>query len=409
MFPADDNLIHWLSYNKKLFSFARLIISMEKSRFSVSTFFFVNGVLYATWTARLPELQAFFSMSNAELGTLLFVHALGAVVAMPFIGWLALRFSSKTTTRVSGVVFCLFISLIALSRNLVLVNALFFIIGLAAGSLDVSMNGQAVYVERKKGKPIMSSFHALFSIGMAFGAGLGALFTKFDISLTTNFMIMAALGIIALIVTSPDLVDADPEEKDVDSKKGGGFVLPTKAILPLAIIAFCCMLGEGSMADWSAIYMTKVVGQSETFGAIAFGAFAVAMTIGRIFGDYVTFKLGKENLLIWNGIFALAGLILALMFTNEWATLIGFFLIGIGLSTVVPIVYGAAGNAVGVEPSVGIAMATTIGYSGFFIGPPVIGYLADEFGLRVGLGFTLLLFAIMMILITRMKKRVGKN
>lgn len=378
---------------------------MEKSRFSVSTFFFVNGVLYATWTARLPELQVFFGMSNAELGSLLFVHALGAVVAMPFIGWLAMRFSSKITTTVAGVAFCLPISFIAMSPNLVLANTLFFVIGLAAGSLDVSMNGQAVYVERKKGKPIMASFHALFSIGMALGAGLGALFTKFNVSLTTDFVIMSALGVISLVVVSPNLVDASPN-KDANEKKGGGFVLPTKAILPLAIIAFCCMLGEGSMADWSAIYMTKVIGQSETFGAIAFGTFAVAMTIGRIFGDYVTLKLGKEKLLIWNGVFALTGLTIALLFPNEWIALTGFFLVGIGLSTIVPIVYGAAGNAVGVEPSVGIAMATTIGYSGFFIGPPVIGYLADEFGLRVGLGFTLLLFVIMMVLITRMKKKV---
>ena len=378
---------------------------MEKSRVSVSTFFFVNGILFATWAARLPELQAFFGMSNAELGTLLFIHALGAVAAMPFIGWLAVKFGSKTTTIVPGIAFCLLISLIALSPNTVLASTLFFIIGLSSGSLDVSMNSQAVYVERKKGKPIMSSFHAFFSIGMASGASIGALFTKFDVSLSTNFMIMAILGITSLVITSPNLVDADPEEKDAGTRTGSRFALPTKAILPLAIIAFCCMLGEGSMADWSAIYMTKVIGQSETFGAIAFGVFAAAMTIGRIFGDHFTLNLGKEKLLIWNGLFALTGLMLALMFTNEWITLTGFFLVGIGLSTIVPIVYSAAGNTVGVEPSIGIAMATTIGYSGFFIGPPVIGYLADEFGLKAGLSFTLVLFVVMMVLITRMKKK----
>nr|MCU0324560.1 MFS transporter [Spirosomataceae bacterium] len=143
--------------------------------------------------------------------------------------------------------------------------------------------------------------------------------------------------------------------------------------------------------------------QTEAFGAIAFGAFGVAMTIGRIFGDYFTLKLGKRKLLIFDSALSVVGLTIVLSFSSEWLALVGFFLVGLGLSTVVPIVYSTAGNTEGVIPSVGIAMATTIGYAGFFVGPPTIGFLADTFGLRIGLGFSLALFLIMLLLVSRIK------
>ncbi len=154
------------------------------------------------------------------------------------------------------------------------------------------------------------------------------------------------------------------------------------------------MLGEGTIIDWSAIYMNKVIGESEAMGAIAFGSFGISMMIGRITGDYLTQKLGKKRLLIIDALMAIFGLGIVILFVSLWSTLLGFFLAGLGLSTVVPIIYTTAGNTPGVSPSVGIAMATTIGYSGFFVGPPTIGYLADTYGLRFGLIFTLLLLSV---------------
>jgi predicted MFS family arabinose efflux permease len=237
---------------------------------------------------------------------------------------------------------------------------------------------------------------------MALGAAAGALFAKFHIQLQNHFAIVGIVGLIWLIFASMYLIkDEQSESKSTESESH--FVLPTKAILPLGIIGFCGMTGEGSMADWSAIYMNKVLQQTEAFGAIAFGAFGVAMTIGRIFGDYFTLKLGKRKLLIFDSALSVVGLTIVLSFSSEWLALVGFFLVGLGLSTVVPIVYSTAGNTEGVIPSVGIAMATTIGYAGFFVGPPTIGFLADTFGLRIGLGFSLALFLIMLLLVSRIK------
>ncbi|MEM7659258.1 MAG: MFS transporter, partial [Bacteroidota bacterium] len=192
-----------------------------------------------------------------------------------------------------------------------------------------------------------------------------------------------------------------PQKLPKEEGKEPLFVLPTRALLPLGIIAFCGMTGEGAMADWSAIFMHEVVGQPKTFGAIAVGAFSVAMTLGRLFGDALIQAWGKGRVLKVSSILSVIGLLGIVGLAATWSSLIGFFAVGLGLANVVPIIYSTAGNAPGVEPSVGIAMATTIGYSGFFVGPPVIGFLGDAFGLRLGLVLPLGLFLIMWWLVQR--------
>ena len=378
---------------------------MKKNRIAIATFFFVNGLLYANWTARLPGLKEFFDISNSQLGVMLFTMAIGAVIAMPFTGWLTTRMGTKKITWVTAVSLCLVMPLLVITPSLWVASVVFFFMGLMVGSMDVSMNGQAVILERDWGKAIMSSFHAIFSIGMVIGAGVGALFTKFDVSLVAHFIIIGLIGAIACIIASMYLVNDTPEPATEEISDEPAFRLPTRAILPLGIIAFCGMTGEGSIADWSAIFMNTVVGESEYISAFAFGAFTVAMTIGRIFGDYFTNKLGVNRLLLIDSVIAIVGLGLVLGVATMEATFVGLFLVGLGLATVVPTIYSVAGNTEGVSPSVGIAMATTIGYAGFFIGPPTIGFLADAFGLRIGLMFTLILFVIMFLLILSRKKQ----
>lgn len=375
--------------------------SVNIQRIAVSAFFGVNGFLYANWASRLPELQRFFGVNDARLGTLLFTLALGALVSMPFTGWLTAQFGSRRIAYFTGITTGIFILALPLYPNVWLASAVFFLLGMSNGAMDVAMNGQAVYVERQYGRTIMSSFHAVFSLGMAAGAATGGLCAKWHLPLNTHFLAIAVLGIATLLWATRHLIPdeanpANPANADGGDADGGGhFQLPTKAILPLGIIAFCCMTGEGSMADWSAIYMHKVVGSTEAFAAFAVGSFSVAMTIGRIFGDALTLRLGKRNLLIVDSVVAILGLSLALLVPHPWVALGGFFLVGLGLATVVPIVYSTAGNTPGVAPGVGIAMATTIGYSGFFIGPPTIGFLSEQFNLTAGLVFVLVLFGIM--------------
>ena len=378
---------------------------MKIKRLAVALFFFTNGFQYANWVARLPEVEKLYNISHATLGTLLLCSAAGAITAMPFAGYLTVLFGSRRITIFTGATMASLLIMIPLLSNLWFIGALFFLFGVLSGSEDVAMNGQAVYVERMYEKPILSSFHGIWSVGTALGAGCGALMAKFEIALFNHFIVVSIFCLALILWASFNLISDEMSKIEMNTEGGTTFRLPTKAIVPIGLIAFCGMTGEGSIADWSALYMNKEIGQSEAFSALTFGAFATAMTIGRIFGDYFTGKYGKRNMLIFNSLAAIGGLSLALLTAIPFIVLLGFFIVGLSLATIVPIVYSTAGNTEGVAPSVGIAMATTIGYAGFFVGPPVIGYIADEFSLRIGLLFSLFLFVIMFFLSNRFIKK----
>lgn len=376
---------------------------LHASRIAVFIFFFVNGFLHANLMARLPLFQADLRLSNSILGTLLFTVAIGALVGMPVAGSLAKRYGSGRMATWTAVFFCLCVPLIPLATNVGIAAVLFFVMGMSMGAMDVCMNGQAVFVEQRWQKPIMSSFHAAFSIGVACGAGAGSLASSFNVGLPIHIALASLLCLAAIIWASGQLVE-DPGRSESESQKKKAFSLPPQAILPLGLIAFCCMTGEGSMTDWSAIYMSKIVGKDGAFAAIAFGIYASGMTLGRLFGDHFTQKLGRRKLMVYDSLLALTGLGIALSYVSVATTLIGFFLVGLGVATVVPIVFSTAGNTKGVHPSQGIAMVTSIGYAGFFIGPPAIGFLSDASSLRVGLGFSMLLFGLMFFLVLRFVK-----
>ena len=375
-------------------------------RIAVSLFFFVNGFLYANWTARLPELQRFYALNDGQLGRVLFCIALGSIVSMPVAGWLGGKFGSDRVVRGMALLFCVAVPLVALSQEEWTIRLCFFFLGVASGSMDVTMNGQAVLVERRWGRVIFSSFHAVFSIGMALGAATGALFSRYQIGLTTHLLTMAVLGALVLIWAAANLIEDRPAPVvRTDSPVRMNYAVALRAILPLGLIALCSMTGEGSMVDWSAIFMNRIVGQSDVVSAWAFGTFGVAMTVGRLFGDAVTARLGKQRMMFIDALLATAGLGLAVLFPHVWTTFLGFFLVGLGLSTIVPIVFSSAGNMAGIAPSVGIAIATSIGYTGFFIGPPLIGFLSETFTLRVGLGFVLFLFVVMAVIIVLYRQK----
>lgn len=375
-------------------------------RIAVNLFFFINGFLYANCTSRLPELKTHFGVSNSVLGTMLFTTALGALVAMPLTGWLSTRYSSGQLVIYAGFLFCCAVPCIAFSPYIWLGRMSFFMTGFFSGAMDITMNAQAVLVERIFKKTIMSSFHAAFSVGMALGAGTGALFADFHFPLQSHLVYMAIFSILVLASVTPILIRNQREQPILGKETNSRKKIPL-AIWLLAIVGFCGMTGEGSMVDWSAIYTNTVVGSTKAFSALAVGAFATAMTIGRLFGDRLIDKAGKQTVLYCSCFSAIAGLAAVLLVISAPAAIAGFFLVGAGLSNVVPMTYSMAGNLKGVEPAAGIAFASTIGYSGFFIGPPVIGYLGDAYGLRIGLCFTLCLLLIMLsviLLITRHSK-----
>jgi MFS family permease len=373
-------------------------------RIAIIIYFFVNGFVYANCTGRLPELKDFFGVSNSVLGTMLFMTATGALVAMPLTGWLTTRYNSGKLTICSGLLFCCVIPLIPLSSNVWIGRMSFLMTGFFSGAMDITMNGQAVFVERAYKKTIMSSFHGAYSIGMALGAGSGALFANFHYPLFPQLLLVSIAGLVTLAVVSPFILRHQPVSVKERSEKSHRQKIPFLIWL-IAIIGFCGMTGEGSIVDWSAIYMHTVVGRTKAFSALAVGSFATAMTIGRLFGDRLIDAMGKKTILFCSCFASITGLATVLLFVNAPAVLIGLFLVGAGLSNVVPVTYSTAGNIKGIEPAAGISIASTIGYSGFFVGPPAIGYLADSLGLRIGLCFTMTLFLIMLSVILVIARR----
>ncbi len=368
---------------------------MSPSRLAVKIIFFLNGFVHANYISRLPRIQEQFQIDNGTVGLVLLSSSIGALIAMPFTGWLIIRHGSRRTAIFSAFFYCSLIPLIPWMPILWNLIILFFLMGVSAGMLDVAMNSQAVMVEKQLNKPIMTSFHALFSIGMALGAVGGSLFTEFGTGLFYHFTIVTVLSLITVFIARYYLIHDKPERKN---DEGPAFRLPTAAMVNIGVIAFCCMLGEGAMSDWSTNYMENIAHANPALAPLGLSAFALAMTLGRILGDGARLRFGDKPLMIGCGLVATIGLTMTIVFIYPFAVIAGLFIVGLGLSAIVPIAYSIAGHTKDLPPGVGLAMVTTVGYTGFLFGPPIIGLLADWQTLRLALLLVVFLLVVMTVL-----------
>lgn len=376
---------------------------MLLNRIAVKIAFFLNGFMYANWVARLPRIQEIYAADNSTIGLVLLAMSVGAVGAMPFTGWLIIRNGSRKVSLYALFFYCAFVPFIPFMPGIIWLIILYMVMGISTGMLDVAMNAQAVMVEREYKKPIMTSFHAFFSIGMALGAGASALFTSLRVDLSWHLMSIAMISLLAILWVRHNLIEDKPDI--ADKTEGPLFRMPTKALMGVGIIAFCCMLGEGAISDWSANYMENIVHSPESLSPIALSAFATAMTLGRLLGDRGRALVGDKKLIVYGGLVSTAGLTLTLLVPEPYPSITGFFLVGLGLSAIVPITYSIAGNTKELSSGVALAMVTTVGYSGFLFGPPVIGFLADLINLRLALTVVAVLFVLMTLMGIFLKSR----
>lgn len=378
---------------------------MLRNRIAVKIAFFINGFILANWVSRLPRIQELYDADNGEIGLVLLATSLGAVLAMPFAGWVIIKNGSRRITLLTAIFYCTVVPLIPWMPNLPALIVLYFFMGLVTGMFDVAMNAQAVMVEQAYRKPIMTSFHALFSIGMMLGAWSAALFTDLQIDLARHLALVVGVSLVAVAWSSGNLVHDKPDP--AERHDGPLFRLPTPALINIGIIAFCCMMGEGAMAEWSVNYMENIALASKTLAPIGLSAFATAMTLGRLFGDRSRIALGDRKMIVMGGLLAVAGLTLAVAFPLPYVSIAGFFLVGLGLSSIVPIAYSIAGSTRELPSGVGLAMVTTVGYAGFLVGPPLIGFIANAQTLRVALAIVSALFVLMTVLGIRYKSKTS--
>ncbi len=371
---------------------------MRASRWAVSSVFLTNGVLYASYVSRIPDIQQHYQLDYKGVGFVLLTGAVGSLIAMPFTGGLISMWGSKRVTLTASFLFCLSVALFMLSPTIGLLAFIFFLKGIAAGITDVAMNAQAVLVERSFQRPIMAAFHGIFSVGMFAGAALGTMFISMKVNVLHHLIIISSAGFLFVISLARNLVKEDFEITILRKTKKKFINVPSTALIGIGVISFCGMLAEGAMADWSTNFMREVVEASPSLAPLGLTAFSLAMVIGRFLGDQARMFFGDQPLINISSMLAIAGLILIISGLSVVISIFGFFLAGIGLSVIVPIVYSKAGNTPGIDAGTGISMVTTIGYSGFMVGPPVIGYLADWKGLQIAYGFVLLLLIVMFFL-----------
>jgi MFS family permease len=376
-------------------------MQQSQHRWAINAIFLLNGFSYGNWISRLPRFQEIYGLDNGGIGLILLSHAVGALIAMPFTGLLISRIGSRRAAIYAAWSFLFWMIFIPLAPNALLLGVLFFGMGISGGMLDVSMNAQAVLIEKMYQKPIMTSFHALFSLGMMLGAGFGALFIRLGMDLLPHLYSITALGILLAWYGTPRLIVDRLRDATAE---GGSFQLPNRALLGMGLIAFCCMLGEGAMADWSTNYLEKIAQAPPAIAPLGLAAFSMAMMIARFLGDSARDRWGDGRLLIAGSVFAVIGLSLVLAVLEPFVIIMACLLVGLGLSVIVPIAYSKAGNMPGIEPGVGISMVTTVGYSGFLFGPPIIGFVADWVGLRIALGVVLILFLFMFFLSTKVPR-----
>jgi MFS family permease len=352
--------------------------ALRRARRAVAAVFLANGFGIGAWSGHIPALKERLALDPAPLSLAFLAMAVGGLLVMPVTGWLTARLGSRRCVIAASTLFGFALMLPALAQGLVGLCLATFFLGIMTGAMDVAMNTHGTAVQSGYGRAIMSSFHAFFSLGGLLGAGAASLMLVVFGGPGVDLVIAGALILVVLLASFPGLLRTAPEPRS-----GGGITLPDRRALGVGLLCALVMLTEGAMHDWSGVYMLTVIGAPASVAALGFGAFAAAMTAGRLLGDRIVRRLGREPTLILSGILTSVGVAVVLAAPGAGVAMAGFALAGLGLANTVPILFSAGAAIEGVPPGVGVAMVATIGYGGFLLGPPLLGFTAQAAGLVV--------------------------
>jgi MFS family permease len=375
------------------------VISKGAARLSIGAFFFLAGLCFASWASRIPDIKQHLHLSDAGLGGVLLALPVGLMVSLPFSGWLVHHFGSRKMVLLAAVLYALALSGIGQVQAAWQLVAALFIFGLVGNLLNIAVNTQAVSLEVLYGRSIMASFHGIWSLAGFTGASIGTLMINFHLPPSTHFYIITLTAFIIVGLLYRNTLGQDINA-DTDRPL---FAKPDATLLKLGLIAMCCMVCEGAMFDWSGVYFQKVVQVSKGLTTVGYTAFMSTMAGGRFAGDRLVMRLGTKRMLQSSGLVIVCGLGLAIGLPHLFTATLGFMLVGIGVSSVVPLVYGAAGKSKQFSPGVALAAVSTIGYLGFLAGPPMIGFIAQAASLRWSLALIAVLGFTTTVISTRTK------
>jgi len=358
-------------------------------RRAVGALFLINGALIGVWASRIPAITLQYDLSSAMLGVLLLILALGAVIAFPFSGFFMDRVGAGNVTRVTTAAYVLSLVLIPLAPDTIALAAALWLFGAVHGAMDVAMNGWAAKLEAGYGRPIMSSFHALFSVGTGLGAASTYFAASAGIGLFPHMLAAAVVGALVLAWAwwQPEGCDMTPQAK----RKAPLIVLPRGQLLAIALIAFCASIGEGGNADWGGLFLIASGGASEARAALAYTAFSIAMVTVRFAGDRLIAMAGPQRVVRLSGLAAITGGLVTMLAPGLELKLLGFVGLGAGFALISPIAYSRAANDRDLPAGAGLAAVATMGYGGMLIGPVIIGALASFLGISTAFGIMILL------------------
>jgi MFS family permease len=377
--------------------------TLMRQRVAVSAIFLVNGFGVGVWAAFIPIVKERLALNDGALAMVLLCVAAGAILAMPVSGALCDRYGSRRITAAGGALYGAALGCATAAPVYALLAAVGFVMGVGNGTMDVAMNVNGVTLQRRAAGPIMSSLHGLFSVGTFVAAGSMAGVVATHIRHSAASLTAALLVGLPALAFRPLLTREarrNPEPVEQHAAR-----IPTRLLL-LGVAAICGAVSEGTLVEWSGVYLRESlhVGISAALGG--FAAYAVAMSLSRFCGDWVVHRIGPVALVRASGLLAAAGLGFALIVHTYLAVTLGFFIVGLGLGNVSPLVYGAGGDDAHTGAGAGVAVVTTLGYSGFLIGPALIGYTAQRSSIDTAFAFVTL-FALGIALLAPVLRPAG--
>jgi len=342
--------------------------------------FFIAGLGIAAWAPLVPYAKARAGLDEGTLGLLLLCLGVGSILAMPLAGILATRFGCRRVATGGTLLICAALPLLATVSSIPALIATLFMFGAGLGTVDSTVNLQAVIVERASGKHMMSGFHGLFSLGGIVGAAGVSALLGLGLTPLAAMLVVVILLIGALLKCVPHMLPYGSESS------GPAFAIPHGIVLFIGGMCFIVFLTEGAALDWSAVFLAQERGIDTAYAGMGYAAFALTMTVGRLLGDRIVRKLGATRIILFGGLLAATGLFLATFAPSWQAALVGYALVGAGCSNIVPVLYTAVGKQTVMPESIAVPAITTLGYAGILAGPAVIGFVAHASSLSFAFG-----------------------
>ncbi|MFA5328733.1 MAG: MFS transporter [Prolixibacteraceae bacterium] len=369
----------------------------KRIRIAVALIYFSLGLCFSSWASRIPDIKAALHLNDALFGTILFALPVGIFLMMPISGRLVTRFSSRKVLLFALPGYTISLSNVGLVHEGWQLAIALFVFGVFGNMCNIAINTQGVLTERIYGRPIMSSFHGSWSLAGFTGALVGLLMINLKMTVYWHFVTVALMVWIIIWINFPFLVKTSAAQRLAEPRRKF-FTRPDHTLFQLGIIAFCSMASEGIMFDWSGIYFKDIVKAPPSLVILGYTSFMIMMATGRFIADYLIAKIGRKLLMQICGVLISSGLFTAVLLPYLVPSTIAFMMVGLGVSSIVPTVYSAAGRHATIPPGIAIATVSSVGFLGFLMGPPLIGHISEAFGLRYsfaligifGIGITLL-------------------